>query len=98
VRFREQATVEQAYRLEHERRIAARSAFVMARQQLLRHGVAIIVSQHVDLPDALLAQQRLVQVGLVENRVAVAPRLGGPAEADHVRRQHLGVIPAQLRP
>src|SRR5690606_16140566 len=50
-------------------------------------AVAIIMSQHMDRAvDSELRQQRLLQIGLLDQAVGVPTRFGGIAEAEHVAR------------
>jgi hypothetical protein len=58
----------------------------VARQQLLRDAVAVVVREDVHFPDAARGEQLFVQRRLIAQRVGVVARLGGEAEADHVRR------------
>src|ERR1700712_1465245 len=66
--LRKHAAVEEADTLDDQRMVAAQAALVVTREQLLCDGHAVAVRQNVQARDAALAQQRLVQVGLVEDR------------------------------
>jgi len=60
----------------------------MPRQQLLSDAVAIVMRQHMDRTVYTqlrqLRQQRLLQIGLLDQAVGVPARLGRIAEAEHV--------------
>jgi hypothetical protein len=93
-----EAAVQEAHRLQLQPAPALRAALLVAREQLLGHGVAVVVRQHVDAADAQPLQQRLVEVRLVRHRVRVGPGLGREAEADHVRRHPGGEACGQAVP
>ncbi len=81
--FREQRAVEQGATGD------VRPAFVVTRQQFLGDAAAIVVGQQVHrLDDAQVLEQCLLQVGLLDQAVAVIERLGRIAEAQHVARHH----------
>jgi hypothetical protein len=63
----EQPTIEEADRCDREARRSVRAAVFVAREQLLRHRVAVVVREDVHAVDAELAQQALVQRRLIED-------------------------------
>ena len=84
--FGKQAAVEQAGRLDDQPLAAPRAPFGHAGQQFLGHGIAVVAGQKVGAGDAGMGHQRFDQVGLIVDAIAVADRLGGKTESDHVRR------------
>jgi hypothetical protein len=92
VRLGKEAAVE-----EGDREPLRRGARVVAREQLLRDGVAVVVREHVVAIDAQRGQHALDQVGLLEDRVAMRGRLGGEAEAEQIGR-HAAEARAQRGP
>jgi hypothetical protein len=78
VHLREQPAVEQAH---------AGDA-VVAREQLLRDGVAVIVCEHAIARRTFACEQRLEQIRLREDRIRKLARLRRQPEADHVEREH----------
>ncbi|MNP26773.1 hypothetical protein D3C76_1196450 [compost metagenome] len=83
VGFREQAAIEKDTTDEVDAR------FVMPRQQLLGHAVAVIVGQHMQrAPHIQVREQGLLQIGLLQQAVDVIRRFGGVAETEHVTRDH----------
>ncbi len=92
MRFREQPAVEEHAGGESQ------PTFVMAGEQFLGDAVAVVVGQHVQrLVDSQAAEQRLLQVGLFQQAVAMPARLGRVAEAEHVAGQY-AVAPRQRFP
>ncbi|MNN62683.1 hypothetical protein D3C81_1780080 [compost metagenome] len=58
---------------------------MVSSQQLLGHAAAVIVCQQVHrLVDLEVGKQRLLQVGLLDQAVAMVERLGRIAKAEHV--------------
>ncbi|MNL15842.1 hypothetical protein D3C87_1368540 [compost metagenome] len=83
VGFREQAAIEEHTTGEVDAR------FVMPGQQFLGHAVAIIMGEYVHgLLDMQMGQQRLLQIGLLQQAVFVVHRFGRVAEAEHVAGNH----------
>jgi hypothetical protein len=78
----EQATVEQHHR--QQPRLAL-GLVELACEQFLRNAHPVVVREQVHLADAAEREQLLAQVGLLDQRVAVARRLGREAEAEQVR-------------
>jgi hypothetical protein len=75
----------------------ARLALVeLAGQQLLRHGVAVVVGEHVVVPGAFAAQQPFAELGLLGDAVAVAARLRRIAEAQQVERDQRELLRQRL--
>ncbi len=69
----------------------------LARQQFLRHRVAVVVGEHVVLGDAFQREHVLEQVGLFHQRIVMACGLVGQPEADHVQRDEPPAL-GQRRP
>ena len=76
--FREQAPVQ-----EHHA-VYAQAPLALTRQQLLRHAVPVVVRKHMRRFDAEILQQRLADVGLLNDRVGMPGRLLGHAETEQV--------------
>src|SRR5690606_34975240 len=58
---------------------------LMPGDQLLRHAVAIVMGQHVQRAlFANMRQQHLLQIGLLQQAIGMAARLGRVAETEHV--------------
>ena len=69
----------------------------MAGEQFLGDAVAVVVGQHVQrLVDSQAAEQRLLQVGLLQQAVAMGARLGRIAEAEQVADQHAVALRQRL--
>lgn len=97
MRFGEETPVEKAHRFDREPAGPSVGALRVAREELLRHAVAVVVREHVDALGAELAKQSLVQRRLVDDRIVVRARLVRPTEADHVGRDDAKAR-RQLRP
>jgi hypothetical protein len=65
MRLREQAAVEKADRAQDGAARSGGAPFLVAREQLLRDGVAVVVREHVHRCDPALGEQCLVNVGLL---------------------------------
>src|SRR5688572_2052892 len=94
MRLREQSAVEQARRRDAP-------AGRIAREQLLRHRVAVVVREDAPARDAERREQRFVQVGLFRDAVRMPARLRRPPEAELVARDAAvprGQCGPELRP
>ena len=65
----------------------ARGFVLLAREQLLRDGVAVVVREHVALEQTELAPERRHDVGLLGDRVMVVGGLVGEAVAQQIQRE-----------
>src|SRR5690625_2245781 len=84
VSFRKQSTIEKHAGGDLQ------ALFLMPRQQLLGNAVAIVVGQDMDgISNTKMLQERLLQISLFDQAIAVAAGLGGIAKAEHVADHHL---------
>ena len=79
--LREQATIEQAGR---ENLSLIVGTFLVAGQQLLGHGVPIIMRQDMIVPHARSRYHSLHQIRLLSDGIGMSARFGGKAKAQKV--------------